>query len=219
MPRKNKELERAYLKKYRQGSKFREYQKKYRREHPEKFVSAARKRHHEWWIANRESDLHVRRSLYRRAKKRAAYLKVPFTITLDDIQVPKNCPIFGFPLKVNVGRYGDDSPSLDRIIPKLGYVPGNVIVISQRANVLKRDASLEELEALVRGLRRITKSVEDNDIIPIEGVDFVMSTNVPLVSGLPVSGKSSWATYITADEMIPEKAGLPAAKSAEVNPL
>lgn len=45
-----------------------------------------------------------------------------------------------------------------------------------------------------------TKSVEDNEIIPVEGVDFVMSTNVPLVSGAPVSGKSSWATYITADE-------------------
>lgn len=29
-----------------------------------------------------------------------------------------------------------------------------------------------------------------------------MSTNVPLVSGAPVSGKSSWATYITADEMM-----------------
>ena len=41
---------------------------------------------------------------------------------------------------------------------------------------------------------------EDNEIIPIAGVDFVMSTNVPLVANLPVSGKSSWATYITADE-------------------
>jgi len=41
---------------------------------------------------------------------------------------------------------------------------------------------------------------EDNEIIPVEGVDFVMSTNVPLVANLPASGKSSWATYITADE-------------------
>jgi hypothetical protein len=41
---------------------------------------------------------------------------------------------------------------------------------------------------------------EDNEIIPVAGVDFVMSTNVPLVANLPVSGKSSWETYITADE-------------------
>lgn len=41
---------------------------------------------------------------------------------------------------------------------------------------------------------------EDNEIIPIAGVDFVMSTNVPLVANLPASSVSSWATYITADE-------------------
>lgn len=29
-----------------------------------------------------------------------------------------------------------------------------------------------------------------------------MSTNVPLVSNIPASGKSAWATYITADEMM-----------------
>lgn len=41
---------------------------------------------------------------------------------------------------------------------------------------------------------------EDNEIIPIAGVDFVLSTNLPLNGNLPVSGASSWATYITADE-------------------
>lgn len=29
-----------------------------------------------------------------------------------------------------------------------------------------------------------------------------MSTNVPLVANIPASGKSAWATYITADEML-----------------
>ena|SRR5271155_3207696 len=43
---------------------------------------------------------------------------------------------------------------------------------------------------------------EDNEIIPIAGVDFVLSTNLPLNANLPVSGASSWATYITADEMM-----------------
>jgi len=42
--------------------------------------------------------------------------------------------------------------------------------------------------------------VEDNEIIPIAGVDFVMSTNVPLNANTPSAGKSSWSTYITADE-------------------
>lgn len=46
-----------------------------------------------------------------------------------------------------------DSPSLDRVIPELGYVPGNVIVISWRANNLKRDATIEELEAVIAYMR------------------------------------------------------------------
>lgn len=34
-------------------------------------------------------------------------------------------------------------------MPELGYVKGNVRVISYRANALKRDASVQELEAVV----------------------------------------------------------------------
>lgn len=94
--------------------------------------------------------------MVRRAKHRAKTLSIPFSLTPDDIHIPEKCPIFGIVLKVAEGRHDDNSPALDRIIPVKGYVKGNVMVISQRANVLKRDASLEELEMLVAGLRRIT---------------------------------------------------------------
>ncbi|WP_145960516.1 hypothetical protein [Novosphingobium meiothermophilum] len=43
---------------------------------------------------------------------------------------------------------GANSPSLDRIEPELGYVPGNTIVISNRANRLKSDATIDELRAI-----------------------------------------------------------------------
>ncbi|MCA3718382.1 MAG: hypothetical protein IM674_09025 [Brevundimonas sp.] len=42
----------------------------------------------------------------------------------------------------------DASPSLDRIDPHKGYVPSNVRVISDRANRLKGDRSLSEIQAL-----------------------------------------------------------------------
>jgi hypothetical protein len=47
------------------------------------------------------------------------------------------------------------SPSLDRIVPEKGYVEGNIAIISQRANTLKQDASLDDLRNLVTWLEEI----------------------------------------------------------------
>jgi hypothetical protein len=69
-------------------------------------------------------------------------------IDIEDIVIPEVCPILGVPLVKGVGDYSDNSPTLDRIIPKLGYTKGNVWVISMRANRLKQDSTLEELELL-----------------------------------------------------------------------
>jgi len=82
------------------------------------------------------------------AKQRAKAAGVPFTISAKDIIIPTHCPVLGIPLTRRLGRKGgcDASPSLDRIVPQLGYVPGNIVVVSRRANRIKSDASIEELE-------------------------------------------------------------------------
>lgn len=61
--------------------------------------------------------------------------------------IPDHCPILGLPLYRNVGgrAQGPHSPTLDRINPALGYVRGNVRVISSRANSIKSDSTPEEL--------------------------------------------------------------------------
>lgn len=83
------------------------------------------------------------------ARVRARAAEVPFTILVKDIVIPTNCPILGIPLFTKKGKGGgDNSPSLDRIEPSRGYVPGNIIVISNRANRLKSDASIEELRSI-----------------------------------------------------------------------
>ena len=80
------------------------------------------------------------------ARQRARNADVPFELTLETLPpVPEVCPVFGLPLQRQVGRRAANSPSLDRIIPDLGYVPGNVQWLSNRANEMKRDASPEEL--------------------------------------------------------------------------
>ena len=48
----------------------------------------------------------------------------------------------------------DSSPTIDRLVPALGYVTGNVALLCWRCNNLKRDASADELETVVRWLRR-----------------------------------------------------------------
>ena len=82
------------------------------------------------------------------SKKVAEYKRLPFDLALDDINIPTHCPILGMPMFLGKGKRTDNSPSLDRIIPKLGYVKGNVIVISWRANRIKNDATVEELEKI-----------------------------------------------------------------------
>lgn len=41
-----------------------------------------------------------------------------------------------------------NSPSIDRIDNSKGYIPTNIVVISNRANLLKKDATLDELVAI-----------------------------------------------------------------------
>lgn len=47
------------------------------------------------------------------------------------------------------GSRRDRKPSLDRVVPSLGYVKGNVRVISFRANRIKSDATADELRAVL----------------------------------------------------------------------
>jgi hypothetical protein len=78
------------------------------------------------------------------AKARAKKQGLPFTITVEDVKAvwPKDgkCPVLGIPLFTNKGKVpGPNSPSLDRVIPDLGYVKGNIAVISMKANLIKQD--------------------------------------------------------------------------------
>ena len=74
-------------------------------------------------------------------------------------------------------------------------------ILSDVANDLTHNGVLDTEKYTREGQKWIEAGLaEDNEIIPIAGVDFVMSTNVPLVANLPSSGKSSYATYISADE-------------------
>lgn len=91
-----------------------------------------------------------RQTMLENARKRAKEYGLPFNLSKADIVVPYKCPVLGLVLEIGVGQPKDNSPSLDRIIPDLGYVKGNVAVISFKANRIKNNASLEDLKSLVK---------------------------------------------------------------------
>lgn len=82
------------------------------------------------------------------AKQRAKRKNIEFSITAEDINIPNVCPVLGIDIRSN-SKLNDNSPSIDRINNSLGYIPGNVMVISWRANRLKSDGSTLELEKIL----------------------------------------------------------------------
>ena len=88
------------------------------------------------------------------ARARAQSEGTPFTITHEDVVILDTCPALGIPLERATGKHHDGSPTLDRIIPEKGYVPGNIAVISYRANRIKNNSTVEELRAVAAWLRK-----------------------------------------------------------------
>ncbi len=83
-----------------------------------------------------------------RAQTRAGNKGLPFAISLDDIHVPERCPVLGIRIGQGNTIMKDDSPALDRLRPSMGYVPGNVIVMSMLANRIKGSANSEQVLAV-----------------------------------------------------------------------
>lgn len=95
---------------------------------------------------------HFERETFNRIKSRSKKNGVLFTLALGDIpRLAKICPILGCELEINWGGRAQafNSPTLDKIEPSLGYVPGNVAWISSKANSLKMDNTRETLIAIL----------------------------------------------------------------------
>jgi len=96
-----------------------------------------------------------RRIMLNSAKRRSKKMGVEFNLTLDDIIIPNKCPLLEIELFNGNGSHCSNSPSLDRIDSSLGYIKGNVHVISFRANTIKQDATIDELQLLINNLKSI----------------------------------------------------------------
>jgi hypothetical protein len=83
------------------------------------------------------------------AKQKCKKYNIPFNLKESDVEYTGKCAVFGTDLVKN-GSVNDNSPTLDRIIPELGYVKGNVRVISHLANRIKSNGTLDQLKLVVK---------------------------------------------------------------------
>lgn len=102
------------------------------------------------------------RDLLHRIRVKCNKHNIPFDLSVEDILIPDVCPVLGLQLKFGNDRIfngtgaTDDSPSIDRIYPDKGYVRGNVIIVSWRANKIKSNASIGELIRLAAFYKKLT---------------------------------------------------------------
>lgn len=95
-------------------------------------------------------------------KHKARKCGLEFAIDWRDIIPSKLCPVFGCEFAFGAPGYfvaHPTAPSVDRIDNNLGYIKGNVRVISVRANLLKKDGTLAEFKQLVAWLERESVSL------------------------------------------------------------
>lgn len=94
---------------------------------------------------------HPLRLKLKRIRLRAKKNGLPFNLEEGDIEIPDMCPVLGIPIKQGY----PNTASLDRIDPSKGYTKDNVRVISHRANSLKSNATVEELELVLKDARNL----------------------------------------------------------------
>lgn len=132
----------------------RDYRKTYKNAHGENERAATLR----WRREHPENELLMN------ARRRAKVDGLKFELVLSDIVIPATCPVLGIELARNTSRGAHhNSPTLDRVVPSLGYVAHNVRVISWRANRLKSDATPEELRLVSEYAARETMRAHNED--------------------------------------------------------
>lgn len=127
-----------------------------------KLSAKEKKKKNEYYVKTRTGTFENKiKALVNNATQRARRKGIDFSITVADFIAITHCPILGLKLDFNkIGKgAADNSPSIDRIDPSKGYVPGNVWIISSKANAMKSNATLAELELLVVKLREKMESM------------------------------------------------------------
>lgn len=102
---------------------------------------------------------------WQNSRARAKKERIPHTFMPQDIVIPKKCPVLGIPIdEVTEGTgkgFKEFGASIDRIIPALGYCPGNICVMSGRANRLKKEADAVTWRVIADWATRVDNEIRE----------------------------------------------------------
>lgn len=126
-----------------------------------KFYYDNKKKHGDKYLAIRRERNRISRMrrqadwLRYEAKGRAKERGLEYNLTKEDVIIPSHCPVLGIEIRKNEGQRGpnDNSPTIDRIDNNRGYTKDNIKIISWRANRLKNNATIEELEKVLQYMK------------------------------------------------------------------
>jgi hypothetical protein len=156
---KNKDKVLAYNKQYQEenSEKRKEWNKKwYSKMKGEQLETISKYPYSAYWHVKDYAKL-PHKYLIKAARRRAKVKNLPCDIDIEWCveNTPLKCPILGVELKWLDGNY---SPSIDRIVPELGYIKSNCWVISTLANKMKWNSTREELLAFCEGILSLEKA-------------------------------------------------------------
>ena len=90
--------------------------------------------------------------MFNQAKVRSKKRGWDFNLDLDELvaSAPLTCPLLDIELHYGkpTGYHNPAAPSLDRFDSSKGYTTDNVWIISRRANLIKNDATIQELSLM-----------------------------------------------------------------------
>jgi signal recognition particle GTPase len=140
----NKEKIKEWNKKYYQENKERinERCKKYNKENKEK-LNAQRKKYRE-----EDRGRHMAQQIRYRANEK----NLPYDLDADYLKSiwpeDNKCPALGLEFSKPGEGLKENSSSLDRLVPELGYVKGNVAIVSMLANQIMSNATPDQVIAV-----------------------------------------------------------------------
>ena len=92
------------------------------------------------------------RDKFRKKKANALREGKEFTVDFGELTFPTHCPILGIELDYFNETKGENTVSFDRIDSRKGYISGNVVVISWRANRIKNNGTADEHQKIAEFL-------------------------------------------------------------------